>query len=148
MRAVPMPGRGFMVGAVIGLFALHAAANGVHNVSLAEPLYMQISFISGGVFAGAIQGAICAAILWTLARGLEGLRVKKPTPWMIQTGRIVYWIGAALGAYFFGMTLYALIFATVERQYNYAAISAITLMAACGLIYWLLARGIRFMLGE
>jgi hypothetical protein len=138
----------FVVGTVVALAALNGLANGIFAVSLTEPLYVQMAFISGWIVASAIKGVIGAAVIWVMARGLRELRVKEPRPWMLATGTVVYWVGFVLGIYAFGMGIYGMGVAFWNVRFDRIAISAVTLMFSVAFTYWFLGRGVRYMLGR
>jgi hypothetical protein len=125
-----------MVGSIVAVCVLY-------SISRWLILYGFIPSIIRGVFVG----VILAGLAWLIARGAQRFRVKSPGPMAAWAGRIVYWIGCALGLYSLGLAIYATIYA-VKTDKGLVAIQAISLLISIAISYWGIGRVIRYMLGR
>ena len=93
------------------------------------------------VISGLIVGGLLLALLWFTAFVVRRVRIKNPSAAALWAGRVIFWLGVAVGIYFVGLALY------ITGLPN-APSEAVNVSVAAAILYPLVGRGIRYVLGR
>ena len=143
---IPMPNLPFIVGSLLVLFAVNGVVVAIKATGAAG--HPPVLYLVGHMFAGTVKGALAGAVVWGVSRGLSQYRAKAAKPWVLHIGTAIYWIGFSFGIYCTGMAFYILYLGMLETPLNVIPFQLGTDLLGGGLIFWFLARGVRYMLGR
>ena len=93
------------------------------------------------VLAGFIVSAIIVGLVWGATRLVQKIRLRNPSERSLMIGRVIFWVGCAIGVYFLALTFYALGQPDVSGNVIYLIGGAAVLYPALG---WL----VRYVLGR
>ena len=166
----------WLLGLIIGLCALTAAYLGVgvvafewFNEAVLRPTAVVFAFgmqvaralyyglragaaaagadpLFSSVIAGLILTAVLAGLIWLVVWIARKFRVKEPGLFAIWTGTILFWLGYAMGFYFFGLAVY--LYMATQLDGSPSGSRLVGFLTGTAILYPALGRGIRYMLGR
>lgn len=100
-----------------------------------------VNFSLSSIISGFIVTGLLLALLWISAQAGRRFRLKNPGPVAIWAGAVLFWLGCAIGIYFFGVTFYVLAQPNPSLEIVGFLVGTVVLYPAAG-------RGIRYVLGR